>query len=410
MSGMWDALWIEANLARMTAGGEPYGALADGAIGVQQGRIAWIGPRTDLPGTPDDLALQVHAADGGWITPGLIDCHTHLVWAGSRAGEFERRLQGASYEEIARAGGGILSTVRATRAADEAMLRREAATRLRSLLSDGVTTVEIKSGYGLDLDTELRQLRVARQLGEAHAVTVATSFLGTHALPPELLGRADEYVEFVCEEVLPRAASEGLVDAVDAYCEGIAFSPEQTGRVFDKAKALGLPVKLHADQFCDLGGAALAARHGALSADHLEHTSLDGVRALAEANVVAGLLPGAFYVLRETQLPPVDALRQKGVPIAIATDCNPGSAPVHSLLLMLNMACTLFGLTPEEALTGVTRNAARALGMQAERGTLEVGKAADLAVWSISEPAELACRVGGSPLAERIRGGVVVSA
>ncbi len=407
---MWDTLWIEANLACMTAGGEPYGALPDGAIGIQQGRIAWIGPRTGLPGAPDDLALQVHTVGGRWITPGLIDCHTHLVYAGSRAGEFEQRLQGVSYEEIARGGGGIVSTVRATRAADEATLRRESAPRLRSLLIDGVTTVEIKSGYGLDRDTELRQLHVARRLGDVHVVTVATSFLGAHALPPEFLGHADGYVDFICEEVLPAAASEGLVDAVDAYCEGIAFSPEQTGRVFDKAKALGLPVKLHADQFSDLGGAALAARYGALSADHLEHTNPDGVRALAEAGVIAVLLPGAFYVLRETKLPPVDALRRQGVPIAIASDCNPGSAPVYSLLLMLNMACTLFGLTPEEGLAGVTRHAARALGMQAERGTLEVGKAADLAVWSISEPAELAYRVGGSPLAQRICGGVVVDA
>ena len=401
---MWDVLWLDANLATM-AGDEPYGAVRGGALAVEGGVISWVGRQADLPGRPEDLAARVCDAGGAWMTPGLIDCHTHLVHGGSRAHEFEMRLQGASYEDIARAGGGIVSTVAATRAATEDELLDAAGSRLRSMLAEGVTTVEIKSGYGLDRDTELRQLRVARRLQERFPVRVATTYLGAHALPVEFDGRADDYISLVCDEVLPLVRSDGLADAVDVYCERIAFSCEQTERVFEAARESGLPVKLHADQLSDTGGAALAARFDALSADHLEYTSADGVRAMAASGTVAVLLPGAFYFLRETQLPPIEALRQSGVPIALATDCNPGSAPVESLLLMLNMGCTMFGLTPEEALRGVTSNAARALGMSEMIGTLEVGKAADLALWAIDEPAELAYRVGRNALVEVVSGG-----
>ncbi|MCK5273365.1 MAG: imidazolonepropionase, partial [Alphaproteobacteria bacterium] len=334
-----------------------------------------------------------------------IDCHTHLVHGGDRAREFEMRLEGASYEEIARAGGGIVSTVKATRAADEATLLDSAAKRLAALTREGITAIEIKSGYGLDLETELKQLRVARRLGEQAGVTVRTTFLGAHALPAEFEGRADDYIDFVCAESLPAAAEAGLADAVDAFCESIAFSPAQTERVFRRAAELDLPVKLHADQLSDLDGAALAARHGALSADHLEYTGEAGVKAMAAAGTVAVLLPGAFYTLREVQLPPIDLFRRHGVPIAIATDSNPGSSPATSILLMLNMACTLFRMTPEEALAGVTRNAARALGMQATNGVLARGKAADFCIWNIAEPAELAYRIGFNPLDRRVRAG-----
>lgn len=401
---MWDVLWLHADLATM-AGSEPYGAVRDGALAVEDGLIAWVGPVSDLPGRPDALAHRVCDAQGAWLTPGLIDCHTHLVYGGSRAHEFEMRLQGASYEDVARAGGGIVSTVAATRGASEEELLASSASRLRSLLAEGVTTVEIKSGYGLDRDTELRQLRVARRLGDEYPVKVMTTFLGAHALPPEFAGRSDDYIEMICEEVLPFAASGGMVDAVDAYCEGIAFSVEQTTRVFEVASQWNLPVKLHADQLSDMGGASLAARFGALSADHLEYTSEAGVRALAASGTVAVLLPGAFYFLRETQPPPVESLRQNGVPMALATDCNPGSAPVESLLLMLNMGCTLFGLTPEEALRGVTCHAARALRLEKHLGTLEVGKVADLALWSIDEPADLAYGIGKNALIEVVSGG-----
>ena len=406
---MWDALWLNANLATMcdndVPDGAPYGAIVDGAIGAQDGAITWVGARRDLPGRPAALARDVRDAGGGWVTPGLIDCHTHLVYGGSRAHEFEMRLQGASYEDIARAGGGIVSTVRATRAASEAELEASAAPRLASLLADGVTTVEIKSGYGLDRGTELKQLRVARRLGAANPLTVRTTFLGAHALPPEFAGRADDYVEFVCAEVMPAVAAEGVADAVDAYCEGIGFTPAQTRRVFEAARAHSLPVKLHADQFSDLEGAALVAEFGGLSADHLEYTTTAGVRAMAAAGTVAVLLPGAYYVLGETQLPPIEVLREHRVPMAVATDCNPGSAPLESLLLAVNMACILFRLTPEEALAGVTRHAARALGLGATHGTLECGKTADLAVWRIAEPAELAYRVGANRLVAVVRGG-----
>jgi imidazolonepropionase len=384
---MWDAIWTGGRLATMAErGGTPCGAIEPGAIAVEGGTIAWVGRADDLPGAPDALAERVHDLEGRWVTPGLIDCHTHLVYGGDRAHEFELRLQGASYEEIARAGGGIVSTVEATRAAGEDDLLAAARPRIEALLAEGVTTVEIKSGYGLDRDTELRQLRVARRLGADYPVTVATTFLGAHALPPDFDGRADDYIDEVVA-ALPAVAASGLADAVEA------------------AVAAGLPVKLHADQLSDLGGAALAARFDALSADHLEYTSQAGVEAMAEAGTVAVLLPGAFYVLRETRLPPIEAFRRARVPVALATDCNPGSAPVTSLLLMLNMGCTLFRLTPEEALAGITRNAARALGLGASHGTLEVGKAADFAVWDIERPAELAYRVGFNPLAYAVRNG-----
>jgi len=404
---MWDALWIGGRLATLAADRpDAYGAIEDGAIATADGRIAWLGARTELAGQPQDLARTVHQLDGRWLTPGLIDCHTHLVYGGDRAREFEQRLEGASYEEIARAGGGIVSTVSATRAADEDTLYASAERRLRTLMTEGVTTIEIKSGYGLDLDNELKQLRVARRLGETLPVEVKTTFLGAHTLPPEFKDRAEDYIAAVVA-MMPQVAASGLADAVDAFCEKIAFSPEQTARVFEAARAQGLPVKLHADQLSDLGGAALAARFQALSADHLEYTSEAGISAMAQAGTVAVLLPGAFYALRETKLPPVEGFRRAGVPIALATDSNPGSAPVTSLLLMLSMACTLFRLTPEEALLGITRHGAKALGLAVSHGTLEVGKAADFAVWEIERPAELAYRIGFNPLAYAVKGGAI---
>jgi imidazolonepropionase len=390
---MHDAAWFNANVATMVSG---YGAIADGVVAARDGKISWLGPRSEWR----ERAHEEHDARGAWITPGLVDCHTHLVYAGNRAHEFELRLKGASYEEIARAGGGILSTVKATRAATEDELFLQSRKRLKAWLAEGAAVVEVKSGYGLDRDTELRMLRAARQLGED--ITVRTTFLGAHAVPPEYEGREDAYVDFVCDEVLPAAAKEGLVDAVDVFCERIAFSAAQTKRVFEKAKALGLPVKLHADQLSDSGGAALAAQHKALSADHIEHSTESGIEAMRRAGTVAVLLPGAYYFLRETKLPPIEALRKHGVPIALATDHNPGSSPVCSPLLILNMACTLFRLTPEEALAGMTRHAARALGLEASHGTLEVGKAADLALWDIAAPAELAYAVGANPCVGRV--------
>ncbi len=401
---VWDRIWTDGRLATMR-GPAGYGAIENAAIACMEGRIAWVGPMAKLPDEPGRLAREVTALDGRWVTPGLIDCHTHLVYGGDRAKEFELRQQGASYEELARAGGGILSTVTATREASPESLFLTADRRLQALIAEGVTTVEIKSGYGLTLEDELKQLEVARRLGEARPVTVRTSFLGAHALPPEFAGRPDAYIAEVVA-MIPKVATSGLADAVDAFCEGIGFSRQQTTAVFDAAAAAGLPVKLHADQLSDLGGAALAAHHGALSADHLEYTSLEGVRAMAEAGTVAVLLPGAFYCLRETKQPPVQALRDFEVPMAVATDSNPGSAPVCSLLLMLNMACTLFRLTAEEALSGVTRHAARALGLSESHGTLETGKAADLAIWDIDQPAELAYRIGFNPLHQAVKGGV----
>lgn len=402
---MLDVIWIGGDIASMEPALGSWGAIRDAALGVTDGRIAWIGPRADLPDSPGRMARRVCEFPNQWMTPGLIDCHTHLVHGGDRAREFEMRLEGASYEEISRAGGGIVSTVKATRAASESDLLNSAARRLAALTGEGITTSEIKSGYGLDVETELKQLRVARRLGEQFGVTVRTTFLGAHATPAEFEGRPDDYIDFVCAESLPAAAAAGLADAVDAFCESIAFSPAQTERVLRRATELGLPVKLHADQLSDLGGAALAARYGALSADHLEYTSDAGVKAMAAAGTTAVLLPGAFYSLREGKQPPVDLFRQHGVPIAIATDSNPGSSPVTSILMMLNMACTLFRMTPQEALAGVTRNAAQALGMQGTHGTLAMGKIADLCVWDIADPAELAYRVGFNPLALRVQAG-----
>ena len=402
-----DALWVNIHLATMTET-TPYGAIEDGALAVSGGKIAWVGKRKALPSEIESRSTKTWDGEGGWITPGLVDCHTHLVYAGSRAREFELRLQGATYEEIARQGGGIRSTVIATRQADEADLFRQSAQRLMSLLQEGVTTLEIKSGYGLDRDTELRMLRVARCLGEAFPVTVCPTFLGAHALPPEFEGRADDYIDFLCNDLIPEVAAQGLAEAVDAFCETIGFTLEQTERIFQAAQRHGLRIKLHAEQLSDQGGAALAAKYGALSVDHLEHLSLKGVRALAGGGTVAVLLPGAFYFLRETQLPPVESIRRAGIPMAVATDCNPGSSPAVSLLLMLNMACTLFRLTPEEALAGVTRNGARALGLHDRIGTLERGRIADFALWAISEPAELAYALGANPCRQVVRHGVVV--
>ena len=389
-AAVWDGLVVNARLATL-AGDAGYGLVEDGALGWKDGRITYAGTRSRLPEAA--RAAEVVDADGRLLTPGLVDCHTHLVFGGDRAGEFEQRLQGASYEQIARAGGGIVSTVRATRAADEETLLAQSLPRARALLADGVTTVEIKSGYGLDLEGERRMLRVARRLGEMLGLQVRTTFLGAHALPPEFAGRADAYIDAVCDW-LPRLHGEGLVDAVDAFCERIGFDAAQTRRVFEAARALGLPVKLHADQLSDGGGAALVAGFGGLSADHVEHTSAAGVRAMADAGTVAVLLPGAFHVLRETTLPPLEAFRAEGVAMAVATDCNPGTSPLQSLRLAMSLACTHFRLTPEEALRGTTVNGARALGL-ADRGRLQPGLRADLVLWNAEQPAELAYWLGG---------------
>lgn len=407
MSERWDRLWTNVHLATMVKGDAPYGAIENGAIAVTDGRIAWLGSMADLPGAPADLAGQILDGEGRWVLPGLIDCHTHIVHAGDRANEFEMRLEGATYEAIARAGGGIVSTVSATRAASEDELVATATERLQAWLAEGVTTIEVKSGYGLDAETELKMLRAARRLAADLPIDVRTSFLGLHALPPEYAGRREAYVDLMCDTVLPAAAAAGLVDAVDAYCESIAFTPIETERLFAAAEALGLPVKLHADQLSDGGGAALVADRRGLSADHIEWTSPAGIEAMARAGTVAVLLPGAFYFLRETQLPPIAALRAHGVPIAIASDCNPGTSPARSLLLMLNMACTLFRLTPEEALAGVTRNAAQALGLD-DRGVLAAGKRADLTFWRIARPAELAYAIGSRACAQVVHGGQTV--
>jgi imidazolonepropionase len=387
----WDGLILGASLATLDAS-DGYGEIADAALGWRDGVITFAGPRTQLPGEPLALASEV-IETGGWITPGLVDCHTHLVFAGDRAREFEQRLQGASYEEIARAGGGILSTVRATREADETELLRQSLPRARALTGDGATTLEIKSGYGLDFDNERKMLRVARRIGEDLGITVRTTYLAAHALPTEFRDRADEYITAVCEW-LPRLQSEGLVDAVDAFCEGIGFTPAQTRRVFDAARALGVPVKLHADQLSDLGGAALAAEFGGLSADHVEHTSAASVRAMAAHGTVAVLLPGAFHMLRETKLPPLQAFRENGVPMAVATDCNPGTSPLLSLRHAMQLACTHFRLTPEEALRGATTHAARALGLH-DRGLLRMGMRADFVRWDVGHPAELCYWLSG---------------
>jgi imidazolonepropionase len=403
----WDLLLINASLATFV-GEATYGLLNDAAVACQDGQIVWIGSMRDLPAASAATAREVHDVGGALVTPGLIDCHTHLVFGGDRAQEFDLRLNGATYEEIAHNGGGIISTVRATRHASEDDLLAQSLPRARSLLADGVTTLEIKSGYGLELDAERRMLRVARRIGEELGVHVRTSFLGLHALPPEYKDRRDEYVDLVCDEMLPALASEGLVDAVDAFCEGIGFTRAETQRMFEHARQLGLRVKLHAEQLSDLDGAALVAEFGGLSADHLEYLSDTGIQAMARAGSVAVLLPGAFYALRETKLPPVASLRSHGVPIAIATDCNPGTSPLLSLRLAANMACTLFRLTPEEALRGITVNAARALGLH-DRGTLAVGKRADLVMWNARQPAELCYWVGGGLVRQVWMSGVAAS-
>ena len=393
-----DRLFTDVRLATMASHRPGLGIVEDGVLATRDGRILWVGERRDAPAFE---ARETIRGEGRWLTPGLIDCHTHLVWAGDRAAEFERRLEGATYEEIAREGGGILSTVRATRAATREELVRAALPRLDALLAEGVTTVEVKSGYGLEPATEYRQLEAARALEAERAVRIEPTFLGAHTLPPEFASDREGYLRLLCEEMIPRVARDRLAAAVDAFCERIAFTPEETRRVFEAARAHGLPVKLHADQLSDTGGAALAAAFRALSADHLEYTNAEGVAAMARAGTVAVLLPGAFYCLREKQLPPVESLRRAGVPIAVATDCNPGTSPLVSLLLAMNMAATLFRLTVTECLVGVTRNAARALGLADDRGTLEIGKRADLALWSIERPAELVYMMGARPLAGR---------
>lgn len=398
---MAKTIYQNCRIASMT-GDAAYGLIDQGAVVVAAGLIDWVGPEADLP--PDTTAHRIDLG-GRLVTPALIDCHTHLVFGGNRAQEFEMRLNGASYEQVARAGGGIVSTMRATRAASEDELLAQALPRLDALIAEGVQLLEIKSGYGLTIADEIKMLRVARRLAEQRPVRIVTSWLAAHALPPEFAEKPDAYIDEVAIAGLTQAHAQGLVDAVDGFCEGIAFSPAQIARLFDVARSLGLPVKLHAEQLSNLGGAALAASYQALSADHLEHLDQAGIDAMAKAGTVAVLLPGAFYTLRETKMPPVQALRDAGVPIAIATDGNPGSSPLFSPLLTMNMACTLFRLTPEEALAGLTRVAAQALGLAQETGTIAIGKKADLAVWNIEHPAELAYRIGFNPLHARICGG-----
>ncbi|MGQ0661411.1 imidazolonepropionase [Sphingosinicella sp.] len=389
---MWDRLLIDCHIATMDPGvAGPFGAIENGAIGIQDGRIVRVGRRTELAGYQ---AKSVEKLDGVWVTPGLVDCHTHLVFAGNRAHEFEARLEGATYEQIAAAGGGILSTVKATRSASEAELVEASRPRLKALMAGGVTTVEIKSGYGLDVDTELKMLRAARSLATSERVRIVRTLLALHALPPEFADRRHEFVALAAETMIPATAREGLASAVDAFCEGIGFTTDEVDALFEAAAAHGLKVKLHAEQLSNLNGAALAAEHHALSADHLEHLDEAGAAAMAEAGMVAVLLPGAFYALKETHKPPVDLLRRHKVPMAVATDCNPGTSPVTSATLIMSMACTLFGLTPEEALAGMTREGAAALGLQEEIGTVTAGKAADLCVWRVERPAELSYWIG----------------
>jgi imidazolonepropionase len=404
---MWDTLWVDTNLATMREGGAPYGAIERGAVAAKDGKIAWIGYAADLPGHAVDLAREVRRCENAWITPGFVDCHTHLVFGGNRAREFEMRLQGKSYEEIARAGGGIVSTVAATRAASKEELTASATKRLAGLTREGVTTVEIKSGYGLDLETEIKMLEAAGDLASAGKVRVKRTFLGLHALPPEFKEDRAAYVQLVADVMIPAIASEGLADAVDAFCENIGFTAEEVDYVFSAAIENGLAVKLHAEQLSNQHGAELAARYRALSADHLEHLDEAGVAAMAANGTAAVLLPGAFYFLRETKLPPIDAMRAAGVRMAVASDCNPGTSPMTSPLAALNMACTLFRLTPEEALAGITREGARALGMLDDVGTLEVGKNCDLAIWDVGAPAELSYWLGAPLMRERVVAGQV---
>lgn len=403
---MWDRLWVGGHLATLDPDLGGYGEIRNGALACRRGRIVWVGKEADLPGPVGDLARDVEELEGRWVTPGLVDCHTHLVFGGDRSGEFEARLQGTSYEQIARAGGGIRTTLKATREASEESLLRSAVPRFLALHAEGVTTLEIKSGYGQDPESELKMLRVARRLGESPSVDVKTTLLAAHVLPEEYEGRRESFLEMVVEEMIPRAVTEGLADAVDAFCESIAFSVDECRRVLQVGKEAGLGVRLHADQLTDGGGATLAAGLGALTADHLEYTSQEGVRAMAEAGTVAVLLPGAFYFIRETQPPPVASFREAGVPMALATDLNPGSSPLNSILTAMNLACTLFRLTPEEALRGATVNAARALGLHGDRGTLEQGKMADLAIWQIDHPRELSYWLGSRPCKQVVKNGI----
>lgn len=406
---MFDTLWTDAHLATM-APGKPYGAIERGAIGVKDGKIAFVGHAADLPVDKASLARELRRCEGAWITPGLVECHTHLVFGGDRAREFEMRLQGKSYEEIARAGGGIVSTVAATRAASREDLIASAAKRLAGMTAQGLTTIEIKSGYGLDLETEIKMLEAAGELAALSNARVKRTFLALHALPPEFKEDRAAYVQLVADVMIPAIASAGLADAVDAFCENIGFTTEEVDYVFSAARENGLEVKLHAEQLSNQHGSELAARYHALSADHLEYLDDAGVAAMAQAGTVAVLLPGAFYFLRETKLPPIEKLRAAGVAMAVAGDCNPGTSPMTSPLMALNMAATLFRLTPEEALAGMTREAARALGLLDEIGTLQIGKAADFAVWDVVHPAELSYWLGAPLLRERVFAGRVVVA
>jgi len=403
----WQTLWINIHLATMTDGGKSYGAIEEGALAVSEGKISWLGKAKNLP-VFDKRRVQVIDGQGQWLTPGLIDCHTHLVYGGNRANEFEMRLQGKSYQEISQAGGGIVSTVKATRAASEAELLASALPRLMALHQEGVTSLEVKSGYGLDTITEIKMLKVASELAKKLPVTIKRTFLGAHALPIEYTDQADAYIDLVCDEMIPKIAVAQLADAVDVFCEGIGFDLKQTERIFAAAQSNGLSIKVHAEQLSNLGGTELAAKYQALSSDHLEFLSVDGIKAMAKADMTAVLLPGAFYFLRETQLPPINALRQAGVAIAIATDVNPGSSPICSLQLMLNMACTLFKLTPAEAIAGVTCHGAKALGLSASKGQLKVGFDADLACWRIKQPAELCYQFGVNPLSSLFKAGLQV--
>jgi len=408
MTLKFDTLFINANLATMGPNIDvPYGAIENGALGVKDGRISWVGKMDDLP-KPENVEVEnVWDCKSDWITPGLVDCHTHLVFSGNRAREFEQRLQGTSYAEIAKNGGGIVSTVKATREATLRLLHLESTVRLGDMFDSGVTTVEIKSGYGLDLNTEIKMLQVVKELGEKYDMRIQATFLGAHALPPEYKDRPDDYIDLVCNEMIPEVARLGLADAVDGFCENIAFRPTQIRRVFVAAKKHGLPVKLHAEQLSNQGGAKLAAEFGALSADHLEYIDEDGVKAMAAADTVAVLLPGAYYYLKETQKPPIDLFRKHGVPLALATDCNPGSSPIVSPHLILNMACTLFGFTPEEALAGMTREGSKALGLGDEIGTLEIGKSAEMVIWSITHPAELSYWLGTNYAPTKVFKGII---
>ena len=399
---MTTTIFINCRIATLQHGVVPYGLIEDAAMVLRGDLISWVGPRADLPAKFS--SAKHYDLEGSLITPALIDCHTHVVFAGNRAQEFEMRLNGASYEEVARAGGGIISTVTATRQASADALLTQVLPRVDAMIAEGVTLIEVKSGYGLDQETELRMLRAARRIEQVRDVRIVTTFLGAHATPPEYSGQEDLYIHDVCIPTLRAAHAEGLVDAVDAFCEGIAFDTAQVARVYDAARALGLPVKIHAEQLSNLGGVKLAASYGALSADHIEYVDEDGIKAMSQANMTAVVLPGAFYTLHETQRPPIDLLRKHDVPMAVATDANPGSSPMTSLLLAMNMACTLFRLTPEEALAGVTRNAARALGIK-DSGIIASGLRADLAVWNVSHPSELAYHIGFNPLKQRIFGG-----